>query len=95
MYDGQTHENDALLWANMSNDTSDDSSGYKAMLMSDPREEKEKGKGSFKETNKGERLKGKKSKVGESSNHGKHKYTETERRKKMRKMFSELQNMLP
>ncbi|XP_021842426.2 transcription factor bHLH95 [Spinacia oleracea] len=96
-----SHENDALLWenqswANLSNDTSGNSGGEKAVsLPEQPKEEKEKEKKRGRSALKKEKgVKGEKKKEGETSDHM-HIWTERERRKKMRNMFSDLHALLP
>ncbi|CAO2814826.1 unnamed protein product [Amaranthus hypochondriacus] len=97
----QNQENDALLWetqswVNLSNDTSDNSGGDKGIFPPELKEENDKkrsrGRGSA--TKKGKGVNGGK-KEGETSDHEIHIWTERERRKKMRNMFSNLHALLP
>ncbi|KMT01625.1 hypothetical protein BVRB_9g216190 [Beta vulgaris subsp. vulgaris] len=98
-HEQEDHENDAFLWenqswVNLSNDTSDNSGGEKAVSLPEVREEKEKkrGRGASK---KGKGEKGEKKEGEETPDHEIHIWTERERRKKMRNMFSNLHSLLP
>ncbi|KAL2939400.1 Transcription factor bHLH95 [Bienertia sinuspersici] len=98
------HENDAFLWenqtwANLSNGISNISDGDKAVPEVEPKEEEEEKKRvrGATTTDKGKKVINGENKEGEETiqEHEIHIWTERERRKKMRNMFSNLHSLLP
>ncbi|KAK9677706.1 hypothetical protein RND81_11G161000 [Saponaria officinalis] len=91
----QNHESEPFSWENLCNEAFDNSGDEK--VVSTPETGEEKGKKRSREDGKKAKEKGENvvGKEGETFEHETHIWTERERRKKMRNMFTNLHSLLP